>query len=331
MRFFESVNKKRMISGSILIMIIIATISFILARSEKQPLADTRFMLDTVCTITLYDWNGDGNAILDEAFGVCAQYEKMLSTSVKSSDIYRINHSNGKAVNVSSETSALLTRAIHYCDLTGGEFDITIYPVKTLWDFSGDHPALPDRDSLAEAVAKVDYTKINIDGTIVSLPKGMGIDLGAVAKGYIADRVREYLQTKNVTSAIIDLGGNVYALGKKNDGSLWRIGIRKPFSDREADVVETADCSVVTSGVYQRYFKANGKLYHHILRSSDGMPCDTGLYSVTVIAESSEQCDALSTVCMLSGYEKSLRLLSEYPDLRAVFITSDNQLLYYNP
>ena len=327
LKFFTD-NKKRIYILFILTIIGIAVIFF--TNKEKQPVSETRFMLDTVCTITLYEWNGDGERIVDEAFGLCGKYEKMLSSTVSGSDIFAINHSGGKPVEVSQETVELLERAKQYCKLSDGAFDITIYPVKSLWDFSGESASLPDQDSLSEAADLVDYTKIDIAGTTVTLPDGMGIDLGAIAKGYIADRAADYLRQQGVTSAIIDLGGNIFTIGKKSDGQLWCVGIRMPFEEGEADVVETSYSSVVTSGVYQRYFKKDGVLYHHILRSSDGMPCDTGLYSVTVISGCSEQCDALSTVCMLLGYEKSKTLLSGIKGIRAVFITSDNQLLYYN-
>lgn len=286
-------------------------------------------MLDTICTVTLYDWNGDGNRILTGAFELCAQYDRLLSATKSGSDIDRINHSKGKPVKVSQETAQLLTRAIEYCRLSSGEFDITIYPVKNLWDFSGESAAIPDAAALSKAAESVNYTKVSVDGSTITVPDGMGIDLGAIAKGFIADKIAHYLRKNNVTSAIIDLGGNVYALGSKPDGSSWRIGIRKPFDDGEADVAEVSDSSVVTSGIYQRYFERDGKIYHHILRSSDGMPCDTGLYSVTVISSCSEQCDALSTVCMLLGYEKALPLLDQFNGVHAIFITSDNQIIYY--
>ena len=329
MKFSFTDNKKRILSASILIIIIIAFAAFFFRGREKQPVTETRFMLDTICTVTLYDWQGNGERILDEAFNLCGDYEKLLSATVSGSDIYRINHSGGTPVKVSDETAGLLERAKNYCLLSGGEFDITIYPVKSLWDFSGDSDSLPNAKKLSKAAALVDYSKITLDGATVTLPDGMGIDLGAVAKGFIADRVADYLRESGVTSAVIDLGGNIYAIGRRNDGNLWRVGIQMPFAEGEADVVETADSSVVTSGVYQRYFEKDGKIYHHILRSSDGMPCDTGLYSVTVISDCSEQCDALSTICMLLGYEKSKALLDRFAGIRAVFITADGQILHY--
>ena len=329
MNLFKSKNRKHFLCFSIVLILAVSIVTLLVSNNKNEPVSETRFMLDTVCTVTLYEWQGDSGKIIDNAFDICSECEKRFSQTISCSDIYKINHSKGNPTNVSPETSALLRRSIEYCRMSGGEFDITIAPVKALWNFNGDNYSIPDTVALEKAASKVDYTKICVDEQTVTLPDGMGIDLGAIAKGYIADRIAEYLVSSGVTSAIIDLGGNIYVIGRRPDGELWRIGIRKPFSDVEADVVEAADSSVVTSGVYQRYFEKDGFLYHHILRSSDGFPCDTGLHSVTVISKSSEQCDALSTICMLLGYERSLPVLSEYSEISAVFITSDGKLLYY--
>ncbi|MDD6394664.1 MAG: FAD:protein FMN transferase [Firmicutes bacterium] len=304
-------------------------ITLLLTGKPNSPASRTEFALDTICTITLYEWDGAANEILDNAFDICADYEKLLSATVSESDIYKINHSNGKAVTVNSETASIISDALEYCRLSDGAFDITILPVKNLWKFGSDGAAIPDSEAITKMLGFVDYTKISIDGCNITLPKGMGIDLGAIAKGYITDRVAEYLKQQNVTSAVIDFGGNVYAIGSKPDGSNWKIGIQKPFADssEQSKVVEVSNSSVVTSGVYQRYFEQGGNIYHHILNAKTGMPCDTGLYSVTVISENSEKCDALSTVCMLLGYEKSAALLSEMPDVQATFITSDYKII----
>ena len=122
--------------------------------STTEPLSETRFMLDTVCTIRLCKWDGDGESLLDGAFGLCSQYDRLLSTTVSGSDVYRINHGEGRPVTVSDETAALLERSKEYCRLSEGEFDITVYPVKALWDFSGESSSLPDAEQLAEAVKK---------------------------------------------------------------------------------------------------------------------------------------------------------------------------------
>jgi Membrane-associated lipoprotein involved in thiamine biosynthesis len=322
-------KKRKILFGAVIALLAAATVTAFLSGKRKEPVSDTRFMLDTICTVTLHDWKGDAQAVLDGAFELCGYYDGLLSVSSGGSDVYRINHSQGKPVEVSEETAALLRRALDYCALSEGEFDITIYPAKSLWNFNAEEASVPDAGALARASDLTDYTRLSVDGSTVTLPDGMGVDLGAIAKGFIADQLADYLRQEGVTSAVIDLGGNVYVIGKKPDGTDWKVGIKMPFADTYADIVPASDVSVVTSGVYQRCFEEQGRLYHHILRSSDGMPCDTGLYSVTVISQSSEQCDALSTMCMLLGYEKSLELLGKFSDVRAVFITSDKERLYY--
>lgn len=313
---------------------LLLAIAFILPTSCSQgrsPASRTEFALDTICTVTLYDWDGDADDILDKAFDICETYEQRLSTSVSASDIYKINHSGGKTVTVDPSTAKLISNALEYSKLSDGIFDITILPVKNMWDFSGESENIPSQSALESALKHVDYTQVSVEGNKVTLPDGMGIDLGSIAKGYIADRISESLKECSVRSAIIDLGGNIYALGSKTDGSNWRVGIQKPFDDNgeQLHTVEICDTSAVTSGVYQRYFQHGGKIYHHILNAKTGMPCDTGLYSVTIISDSSEQCDALSTVCMLLGYDKSVELLKQFDGIQAVFITDKLQVLSF--
>lgn len=308
----------------------IAAITAIISFSQRKPVSRTEFLLDTICKITLYDWDGEESEIMDGVFNLCSNYEQLFSTTISTSDIYRINNSNGQPTKVDPSTSQLISDALEYCRLSNGAFDITILPVKNLWDFSGDTQNIPNENDLHEAVKLVDYTKVKVDGDSITIPKGMGIDLGAIAKGFVADEMADYLRDMNVHSAVIDLGGNIYVIGNKTDGSDWRIGIQEPFNQTQADVVEISNASAVTSGVYQRYFTVDNKIYHHILDAQTGLPCNSGLYSVTVISENSESCDALSTVCMLVGYDKSVEILSQFPDTKAIFITSDYQILYVN-
>ena len=156
------------------------------------------------------------------------------------------------------------------------------------------------------------------------------LDVGAVAKGYIADRLRDYLEEEGIDHAMIDLGGNIIAMGSKLDGSDYNIGIQKPFDENGTPItsVKLSDKSIVTSGVYQRYFEQDGKIYHHILDPATGYPCENNLYSVTIITDSSLTADALSTTCFLLGYEKGMNLINQLNNVDAVFITNDNQIHY---
>lgn len=282
-------------------------------KSEKS----TRFLLNTVVTL---DVECDKET-LNEAFSLCDDYEKLLSKTKPKSDVSRLNSSN-KAQKVSKSTKEIIERAIYYGDLSGGKFDITLCPVINLWDFEGT--SLPDRKEIAEAVKNVDYQSIEIDGEKVGLG-GKQIDLGGIAKGYIADRLLDFFKDKNIKSGIINLGGNIIVFGNKT----FDIGIKKPFSD---DLISATlrlkNKSVVTSGVYERYINSGGKIYHHILDPETGFSADTDLYSATVIGDSSLDGDALATVCILLGKNGAARLIESTKNTEAVFIDNNNNLTY---
>ena len=250
---------------------------------------------------------------------------------VEDSEIFRINNAGGNPVEVSAETVKLIKKALYYSDLSNGVFDITIAPVSELWDFHAEEPVVPAPEAVTGAVGHVDYKNILIkDNTVQLLDPLARIDVGGIAKGYIADRVKEYLKEEGVKHAVIDLGGNVLTIGGRPDGSDYNIGIQKPFDTTGTPVtsVRISDKSIVTSGIYQRYFEVDGKKYHHILDPRTGYPCENNLYSVTIITESSLTADALSTTCFLLGFDKGMRLISQLDNVDGVFITNDNKIHY---
>ena len=297
------------------------------AQSTK-PLARQGFMLDTVISISLYDNQDD--AILDGAFALCEEYEQLFSRTISTSDVYRINHSDGAPVEVSDATAELLCIALEYARLSGGAFDPTIEPLVTLWDIMADEPHVPDASAISAALARVDWTKVSVDGNVVTLQAGMGLDLGGIAKGYIADKLREYLSENGVDSALINLGGNVLTLGGKPDGSNFTIGVQKPFG-QNSDILGACrikGMSVVTSGIYERYFVENDRLYHHILDTKTGYPVENGLYSVTIISPTSTDGDALSTICFALGSEDGMALIETLDGIECVYCLSDGTLLF---
>lgn len=297
---------------------------------KAARVSKTGFYLDTVVTITLY--GTEDPALIQNCFDLISDYESMLSRTAEDSDIWRLNHSKGKPVEVSEETAFLLNLALRYCALSQGAFDITIAPVVDLWDFheDGSH-ALPDQYLLNQALSHVDYRKISIDGTTITLGDPQAeIDLGGVAKGYIADKLRDYLLSRKIPGAMIDLGGNILTVGVKPDGVPWRIGIRKPFAAVTSDLIATVTIpggSVVTSGTYERYFEKNGEFYHHILDVSNGYPADTGLLSVSVLSESSAEGDALSTACFLLGAKKGLEQIEALDGVEALFVLNNYSIM----
>lgn len=297
---------------------------------KVEPVSKTGFYFNTVITITIYDQSK--STLIEDAFLQCEKYEQLLSRSVEGSDIWNINHSNGAPTTVSGETAALIRTALSYCDMTDGAIDITLAPVSDLWNFSSDQPkSLPADSAIQSCLSHVDYHAVQVNGTTVTLTDpDASIDLGFIAKGYIADQLKDFLTEKAVTSAIINLGGNVLTIGDKPDHSHYTIGIQKPFDDRNTSVteVQVTDSSIVSSGVYERYFQENGKLYHHILNPHTGYPYENNLLGVTILSPSSTEGDGLSTTCFALGLEKGMDLIESMPDVEALFITDDDMLHY---
>lgn len=298
-----------------------------LKKQQNQVYTDSLF--DTVVRIEILDRTDED--VLEGCENICKKYHAMFSNKIEDSEISRINSAGGNPVEVSDETVTLLKKAIYYGDLSNGAFDVTIAPVSNLWDFHGEAPVPPAQEAIYEAVSHVDYKNILIDGnTVRLLDPYAAIDVGGIAKGYIADILKKYLKEQGVKHAVINLGGNVLAMGSRLDGSDYNIGIQKPFDMTGEPItsVRISNKSVVTSGTYQRYFEADGKLYHHILDPHTGYPCENNLTSVTIITNSSLTADALSTTCFLLGYDKSMRLIEQLDNVDAVFITNDNKIKY---
>ena len=298
-----------------------------LPRERSQTYTDTLF--DTVISVQIFDSVDED--VLKGCEKLCKKYDSMFSNKIEDSEISRINSAGGNPVEVSKETIKLIKKGIYYSEMSDGVFDITIAPVSNLWDFKAETPLVPSPEAIAEAVSHVNYKNIIIrDNTVKLTDPHAGIDLGAIAKGYIADRIKDYLEEEGVRHAMINLGGNVLAMGSKLDGSDYNIGIQKPFDETGEPItsVKISDKSVVTSGIYQRYFKADGKIYHHILDPNTGYPCENNLYSVTILTDSSLTADALSTTCFLLGYDRGMKLINQLDNVDAVFITNDNQIHY---
>ena len=280
--------------------------------SGETENSETRFLLDTVCTVTA----DCGDDIINGAFSLCENLERTLSKTVTDSDVYKLNNTEG-FVSVSDGTLKTVERALYYGELSGGKFDITIAPVSALWDFKNQ--VIPSRDEISEALQNVDYHSIEIkNGEISSGTKQ--IDLGGIAKGYIADRATEYLKENGAENALVNFGGNICMIGGYN------IGIQKPFDDSVIASIALKDKCVVTSGIYERYIESDGKIYHHILDPKRGYGVENELASVTVIGEKALDCDALSTVCMLLGTESGMDIINNTADTEAVFIDRENNI-----
>ena len=282
---------------------------------------------DTVVQIEV--WGADQDMI-EHCRKMCETYEQMLSATIETSEISKINNAGGEPVSVSDETAELIEKGIEYGELSGGRFDITIEPASSLWDFTdNEDKTIPDPDELAEAVSHIDYRCVHVDGNTVVLTDPVAqIDLGGIAKGYIADRLKEYLESEGIEHALIDLGGNMLALGGRYDGTDFRIGLQKPFAETGTAMAALSinDQSVVTSGDYERYFEKDGVIYHHILDPSTGYPVQNDLDQVTIISDRSVDGDALSTTCFAMGLEDGMELIRSLDGVEAIFVTKDGEL-----
>ncbi len=292
-------------------------------RAARAPLTRSTVALDTTVTIAVYDVQAS-TEVLDDCVQRIQHYESLFSRTRAGSDIYRLNTAGGAWVTVDAETRALMQQALDICRESGGKFDITVAPITSLWNFSSESPVVPDKAALAEAVTHVGYDKLEIDGDRVRLTDpAAGVDLGGVAKGYIADRLREYLVSQKVSGALIDLGGNVLAVGDKQ-GEAFRVGIRDPQDSAAlAATVAVRDRSVVTSGSYERGFTQDGVYYHHILDPASGYPVNNGLAAVTILSEQSVVGDMLSTTCFVLGEEEGLALVERTDGVEALFVRAD--------
>ena len=295
---------------------------------QENVVSGTRdvFAMDTYMNMTAYGANAE--KALDEAEKRIFKLESELSATSDTSEIWKLDHSDGKAVEMSEDTAELIGEALDMCGKTYGCLDITVYPILKEWGFTTGEYRIPEKAKIDELLSKVGYTNVKKEGKSIKLPEDVQIDLGAVAKGYTGDEILDIMRSYDVRSAIINLGGNVQTLGKKPDGSDWKIAVRDPFQpETDMCVVETSDRSVITSGNYERFFIGDdGKRYCHIIDPVDGYPADNGYVSVTVIGSSGIVCDALSTAVFVAGTEKAPEIMRDFADYEFIVVTDDEKI-----
>lgn len=293
------------------------------APAQAAPEAErTFFAMDTVMTLRLYQ--GGSGETLERAEDRVREFEALWSVTDENSEIRALNR-DGRA-RLSQPTADLLDQALGLCARTDGALDISVYPVLRTWGFTTGAYSVPNDETIAALLPLVDYGQIRLEGSAAALPPGMEIDLGSVAKGYTGDVLSAYLKENGVTSALLDLGGNIQAVGSKRDGSPWRVAIRNPAGEGSIGVVEARDRAVVTSGGYERYFEQAGIRYWHILDPQTGAPVRNGLASVTVVGDSGLTCDGLSTALFVMGLEDALDHWRLHRDFEAVFVLEDGSV-----
>lgn len=326
----------------ILPVISMAVISVILILYSKKNLtnsynvvSNSGYYFDTFISISIYENDealveNDKNLIA-ECFNICKDYELIFSHTNTDSELYKLNISSASTTKISSDLYNILSIADEYNSLTNGAFNVLIGNIEGLWDFKKCN--IPDDDIIdqqLELLFKANYTLANNTITFNNSKSLIpAINLGGIAKGYIADKIKDFLLSNNVNSAIINLGGNILLIGEKPDEELFNIGITKPFTTTGENIasVQTSNMSVVTSGIYERYFEENGAIYHHIIDPSTGYPVQNNLYSVTIISASSTIADILSTSAFVLGEDKGMELINKTDDVYAVFITSDFKII----
>lgn len=288
------------------------------------------FAMDTYMTLKAY--GSTAEIALGESQERIVQLEDILCVTDEDSEVYKINHSNGDACSVSPDTSALLRAAVEYGDKTNGALDITLYPVLSLWGFTRDTQQIPSTEELQSTLAMTDYRKIFVSGNTACVPDNVQLDFGALAKGYTGDSVMEILKSNGITSALVNLGGNVQALGCKPDGSPWKVAVQNPQDNSQyICVLEISDLAVITSGSYERYFVGeDGERYWHIIDPSDGYPADNGLVSVTVVGTSGLMCDALSTALFVMGTDRAIEYWHNEGGFEMILVTDSGEIYYTN-
>jgi thiamine biosynthesis lipoprotein len=292
------------------------------ANQASEPNILSTFLFDTYIEIRAFC----EQSVLDSLNERLVFFESIFSRTREGSDVYLINTANGAPVKIHDETATLIDQARVFSELSEGMFDITIGAVSSLWDFK--EGVVPDEVTLAEAITHVDFRAIELNGTTITLKDPAArLDLGGIAKGYAADEMARMLRAAGCESALIDLGGNIYALGLKPGGAAWNVGVQDPLQERGAlkAVVSACDLSVVTSGPYERSFELNGERYHHILDPRTGYPVQTDLASATIISERSVEGDALTTCCFLLGHEAAYELVQSRPEVQALLVDSNGE------
>lgn len=303
-------------------------------QQDEKPASRQIFAMDTVMMVNAYGPNGE--AAVEETEQALYRLEALLSRTQEKSQVAALNRSAGEAVELDEELRDLILAADTYTRDTNGAFDITIAPVAEAWGFTTDTHQVPNAEVLAELLTHVGMEHIHLDGPAGTVDAGTEIDLGGIAKGYASDKVAEIYAAHEIPRGIVYLGGNVLVWGDRPDGSAWRVGIQDPADPENSDafvgVLHLRDAFAITSGGYQRFFEENGSRYHHIIDPATGYPADSGLTSVTVVADKTPgngtMCDALSTALFIMGEQEALDYWRAHDGaFDLILVTEDDRVL----
>ncbi len=319
-----------MITVAVLAVLVFAARAFVVVR-EPLKVERESFGLGTIIRLTVYGSDkAKLDAAIDDSMREIVRLENLLSVNIPSSDISKINEAAGKnAVSINIETGELIKKAVQWAEASDGAFDPTIGTIVKLWGIGTKTEHVPGHKEIINARKGVNYRFVGIKTLngecLVSVAAGQSIDLGAIAKGWIADKIALILKERGISCALIDLGGNIVVVGKSPKGELWKLGLQDPVKPRGEyfAVIDAEDISVVTSGPYERFFIKDGVRYHHIFDPATGSPSQSDLSSVTVVNKNSADADALCTMFFVLGFDKSAAFLRKHKDIQAVLVVRD--------
>lgn len=297
------------------------------AESNEEASKDI-FAMDTYMTVTAYGTKAQ--EAVDEAEAEIQRLDELLSTGNEESEIAQLNQN--KSATLSEDAGYLVERALELNKETDGAFDIAIYPVMEAWGFPTQNYQVPTADTLDSLLKLADASQIIYDENSRKISfdrEGMKIDLGGIAKGYTSSRIMDIYKENNISSGLVNLGGNVQALGTKPDGSKWRVAVQSPDDTEDyLGILSVEDKAVITSGGYERYFEQDGKTYHHIINPKTGYPAENGLTSVTVVSEDGTLADGLSTSLFIMGKDKAIEFWRVHSDEFDIIMLTDEGKLY---
>ena len=289
-------------------------------RQEENTI--TYYSMGTICTLDVY---GSEEA-LQGAEQLMNELDARLSWRTEGSDVWNINQQG--STTVAEDTAYLIGQALEVSRISDGAFDPTMGILTREWDFQ--EGIVPPPETVSAKLGLVDYAQVELEGNTVTIGQGQALDLGGIAKGYAADRLQEYLREQGVESGIINLGGNVYIIGRRPDDACYRVGIRDPQGGADSAFcsISVEDKAVVISGPYEQSFEQDGRMYHHILDPETGYPAETGLLSVCIVADSSTLADGLSTAVFVMGEEAGMELIQSIDGVEAMLLNDQGEITY---
>jgi len=309
---------------------LILTFIFATGKYERQEVVKSSYALGTIINFKVS--GSKGQKAIEEAIEKLNDIDDKMSAFKEESDISKINSKAGVTPEaVSKDTYSVVKKAVEYSKVLEGTFDPTIRPLVKLWNIGTEEEAIPEKFQIEETLKLVNYNDVILNesnNSIMLKHKKQALDVGGIAKGFAADQVRDIFYKHNIKSALIDLGGNIFALGGKDDGTPWKVGIQNPFKPRGEyiGILSVKNKSVVTSGNYERYFMKDGKRFHHIIDPKTGYPSQSKIISATIISDDSIDGDGLSTGIYILGIDKAMEIIESIYGIEAIFITENKKV-----